>query len=250
MLAVEDFDAALQIEKVKSPGRAFWIKPSGTVLNGAELLRFLLAEHEWMLEVNPDLAPQPDDVVIDCGAHVGTFADMALGRGASKVIAIEPDPTHVECLRRNFSEEIKNGRVIVIPKAVWSKPGTMKLTIGTKNSGMNSLVNEVGSQTIDVEVTTVDEIVAGLNLDRVDYIKMDIEGAEKEALKGAQTVISRFVPRLMLESNSTPEGVVEPSFVETIWPGYSMTAGACEPAAQLPIVLIPHVLYYYPQPRP
>ena len=54
----------------------------------------------------------------DCGAHV---AVTALKRGAKLVVAIEPAPENIECLRRNFSTEIEKGKVIIYPKGVWNK---------------------------------------------------------------------------------------------------------------------------------
>ena len=51
-----------------------------------------------------------------------------------------------------------------------------------------------------VKLTTVDKIVSELDLQRVDFIKMDIEGSEQRALKGAQETIRRFKPRMAIAS--------------------------------------------------
>ena len=61
------------------------------------------------------------DIVLDAGANVGVFTRKALWAGASKVIAIEPGPENLECLRRNFASEIADGRVVLYPKGVWNK---------------------------------------------------------------------------------------------------------------------------------
>src|ERR1022692_3974724 len=55
---------------------------------------------------------RPGDIVLDAGANVGVFTRKALQAGASKIIAIEPGPENVECLRRNFAAEIADGRVV------------------------------------------------------------------------------------------------------------------------------------------
>ena len=68
-----------------------------------------------------DGAVRPGDVVLDCGANVGVYTRHALEAGARLVVAIDPAPENIECLRRNFSEEIKAGRVVVYPKGVWDK---------------------------------------------------------------------------------------------------------------------------------
>ena len=244
-IVVQDHDPQLGIDKFSSPTRSFWIKQSGTAMDGSSLLLYLLAEHVWMHEMSPNDGPQAGDVVIDCGAHVGTFVDDALSRGVSKVIAIEPDPIHIECLRRNFPEEIADGRVVLIPKGVWSEPGTMQLTLATENSGMNSLARSVDGQAMEVPVTTIDQIVADLGLEQVNYLKMDIEGAEKHALTGARDTVSRFRPRLMLESNSSAEGVVDTEFVKHLENSYKMSLGPCALAKEMPLSLIPYVIYYF-----
>lgn len=244
-IAVEDNDSELGIVKVRSPTRSFWIKQSGTAMDGPSLLHYLIAEHVWMLKMSPNDGPRAGDVVIDCGAHVGTFVDEALSLGVSKVIAVEPDPIHIECLRRNFAQEIADGRVVLVPKGVWSEPGTMQLTLASENSGMNSLARGVDGQSVEVPVTTIDQIVADLGLTRVDYLKMDIEGAEKHALTGASDTLSQFRPRLMLESNSSAEGVVEPEFVKNLDNSYEVSLGPCALAKEMPLSLIPYVIYYF-----
>jgi FkbM family methyltransferase len=141
---------------------------------------------------------QSGDVVVDVGAHVGTFGDDALRRGASKVILIEPDPVNVECIRRNFAQEIAGGRVIVVPEGAWSSRSTLKFSTGVSNSGTGSfVVQEEGSKTLSIPVRPLDDILAGLGIGKIDYIKIDIEGAEREALKGARQTLRRWRPVLM-----------------------------------------------------
>jgi FkbM family methyltransferase len=138
-----------------------------------------------MGNANPNEAVRPADVVIDCGAHVGVFTQRALARGASKVVAVEPDPVNLECLRRNLSEEIAAGKVILVPKGVWNSVTTLTFSESTQNSGMNSFVQQERGTKMQLPVTTIDHLVEELQPGRVDYIKMDIEGSEREALKGA-----------------------------------------------------------------
>ena len=59
---------------------------------------------------------RPGDVVLDCGANIGVFVRESLDAGAKTVVAIEPAPENIECLRRNFKDEIAAGRVIVYPE--------------------------------------------------------------------------------------------------------------------------------------
>lgn len=139
------------------------------------------------------------DIVLDAGANVGVFTRKALWAGASKVIAIEPGPENIECLRRNFAAEIAQGRVVVYPKGVWDKDDVLKLGIDPEDSARDSFVRPSDhSQFIEVRLTTIDKIVEELGLPRVDFIKMDIEGAEPNAIQGARQTIAKSRPRMSL----------------------------------------------------
>ncbi len=90
-------------------------------------------------------------------------------------------------------------------KGVWSSSTKLLLSESGQNSGSNSLIFKVGGGRIQAPLVTIDQLVAELRLPRVDYIKMDIEGAEREALKGALGTLSKYRPRLMLDSYHRPD---------------------------------------------
>ena len=145
-------------------------------------------------------------------------------------VAIEIAPPTIECLRRNFSEEISHGRVVIYPKGVWNRPDLLEMSfVDPSNAGENSVVlGRQVSNKIRVPVTTIDLIAAELNLDRVDFIKMDIEGAEAKALQGGQATIRHFRPRMAISCEHLPSDVKEiPQVVNTIQPGYQVRASDC-----------------------
>jgi hypothetical protein len=77
-------------------------------------------------------------------------------------------------------------------------------------------------------LTTIDKIVAELKLPRVDLIKMDVEGAERQALKGAGATIRKFKPKLAIAAEHLPDDpVVIPQLVQSLHGGYSMDCGPC-----------------------
>lgn len=229
-VSITGHDPALNIECVRTAERSFWVKQKGEGLDGAQFIAYLLAEHRWMIRSNPDNYVRRGDVVMDCGAHVGVFTHYALARGASKVIAVEPEPVNAECFRRNFAREIAGGVVILVPKGVWSSESTLELSVATSNSGMNSVVSDQGGAKIRVPVTTIDRMLEDLGVSRVDFIKMDIEGAEREALAGAANTVKRFRPRLMLDSYHRPDDpVVLSGLLRKFRPDYAQTCGPCEP---------------------
>lgn len=163
----------------------------------------------------------PGDTVLDCGANVGVVVRKVLDRGAARVVAIEPDPYGVTCLRRNFSPEIAAGKVIVYPKGVWNEESFLML-----DTASGGVINN--SRGVRVPLTTIDHLVDELGLDRVDVIKMDIEGAEKPALQGASATLRRFKPRLTIATEHKPDDFSAiPALIRSIQPSYRTECGPC-----------------------
>jgi FkbM family methyltransferase len=160
-------------------------------------------------------------------------------------VAIELAPENLECLRRNFPEEIRAGRVVIYPKGVWDKEDTLTLSVSPTNSAADSVVMrpEGAQEGPRVPLTTIDNLVAELKLDRVDYIKMDIEGAEQNALRGARATLARLHPRLSLSAYHRGDDPARiPELVRSAWPGYRMECGPCADAKTF---VRPDVLYFY-----
>lgn len=139
-------------------------------------------------------------IVLDCGANYGIYTRKALGQGATTVVAVEPNPSLVSCLRRTFAAEIAAGKVIIYPKGVWDHDDvlTMRTSSSRRQAGSLTGVTRDAHGTVGVPLTTIDALVAELKLPRVDFIKMDIEGAERKALAGAAKTIAAYRPRMAL----------------------------------------------------
>ena len=135
------------------------------------------------------------DVVLDVGSNVGVFTRAALRAGARLVVAFEPNPGTIECFKRTFSAELQEGAVVLVEAAASDQPGKVKLAFAEPNSPITR-ISETG--TVEVEATTIDQVVEELGLDTVDFVKMDIEGAERYALAGARSTIAKFGPRMAL----------------------------------------------------
>ena len=143
--------------------------------------------------------------VLDCGANLGTFTRMALIRGAKVVVAIEPAPDVVRCLRKTFAEEISLGRVILEQKGVWKNEDRLFLKTSEK-SWENTIAATGGGQDGSwVALVTIDKMVADLKLPSVDFIKMDIEGAEVDALAGAEATIRNHRPTVSVATEHTAD---------------------------------------------
>jgi FkbM family methyltransferase len=151
------------------------------------------------------VAPEAGNVLIDVGAYVGAYTILgALAVGPrGKVVAMEPDVVNRLQLQNNLAlNEISN--CIVIPNAAWSRSGKVGWQRGAEPV-WHAIQEELKSGS--VEAVRVDEVISEQALDRVDWIKMDIEGAELEALKGAENTLARFKPRLFIEVHNTTEAI-------------------------------------------
>lgn len=244
---LKEYDTVLGIGRISAPLGSFWEKrgPEPWVPGTHGGIPYNTTEQQWMLRHNPQQAVKSGDIVLDCGANVGVFTKFALQRGASLVVAIEPEPLNIECLRRNLAPEIAKGKVIVVPAGVWSSEGSFPLRINPGNAAAHSMVIGGVGKVIEVPVSRIDVLVQKLGLSRVDYIKIDIEGAEREALLGAQNTLAKHRPTLMIESYQRPDDLdVIPKIVSQAHPSYSMSCGPCQALNETSRTIAPHVIYF------
>jgi FkbM family methyltransferase len=148
----------------------------------------------------------PGECVVDLGANVGYYAIMAAwnlrhSRG-SVVYAFEPNPLAFDYLQRNKGLNNLNN-LIPIQQAVGDKSGTMVLYINPGGITFGSLrpylTHLTGS--CEVQVTTLDEFLAQYPKSKIGLMKIDIEGAELLALRGAKKTIEHDRPVIFYEEN-------------------------------------------------
>jgi FkbM family methyltransferase len=129
------------------------------------------------------------DIVVDAGAYLGTFTILAskLVGDSGKVISFEPDPQNYSMLLKNIKlNDIKN--VITINKGLWSRDTELNLNIQSDRSSFLPETSE--SKTIvSTTVVSLDNELKRLKINKIDFIKMDVEGAELEALKGSEKIL-------------------------------------------------------------
>ncbi len=156
--------------------------------------------------------PGEGNVVIDAGAFNGETALWFSGQvGASgKVFAFEPFPENFAILAENLKS---NNTENILPAAVG---------LGAANSRVSMMGIAAGAVVVDdadgdIELVKLDTYVATNAIDRVDFIKMDIEGSELAALKGAAGVIRKWRPALAISAYHRKDDLIElPRFIHSL----------------------------------
>lgn len=136
------------------------------------------------------------DIVIDVGGNVGNFSAVcaAIVGDKGKVYAIEANPALCDRLR-TMAEEVPGGPIVVNHAAVWSGCGPMEFHVATE-TGLSSLHENATFntlRTVTVEAMTLDDFVKQEGLSSVRLLKLDIEGAETDALLGARNSLGNGV---------------------------------------------------------
>src|ERR687898_2695798 len=159
-------------------------------INKNDLINMTIREDE-IIEL---FTPKEGDVVIDIGAHMGRYTIISSKRvGANgKVVAIEADPSNFEMLNRNIKvNQLTN--IISLNNAVYSKETKLKLYLPSGESGFTKyntiMPNWINTQEkfVEVNANTLDYLLQlnKIRQEEVNWIKIDVEGAEFEVLKGA-----------------------------------------------------------------
>jgi FkbM family methyltransferase len=140
---------------------------------------------------------QKGDIVVDAGARIGTFAakaSQAVGK-EGKIVAIEPEPHNYACLLKNI-EKNRLTNIIPVQKMLWSGEQRLDLYLSNNLSAHSAYCHEFYGPTgssIRADAAALDQILLELGIGSVNFIKMDIEGSEIEALKGMRRTLASAV---------------------------------------------------------
>lgn len=146
---------------------------------------------------------RPQGVVLDIGANIGCTA-LLFAQQAQRVIAFEPSPSTFSLLKRNVDAS-GHKNIELFNVALGRAAGRSELTFSPDNRS-GAFVSDrtqasFGHVTEAITVERLDDVVAGLALDHLDLIKIDVEGFEKSVLEGAANTLARYRPVVVLELN-------------------------------------------------
>lgn len=153
------------------------------------------------------------DVFLDCGAYVGDTADEYIKHNNGKyrkIICLEADEDNCSII----SQTAKQKKIDLKNCACWSEAKTLTFDKIGSGSGTVLIDGESKSITIEVKADTIDHIVGD---EKISFIKMDIEGAEYDAILGARHTIEREKPVLMISVYHKQDDLLRlPSLIRSI----------------------------------
>ena len=126
--------------------------------------------------------------LVDVGAFVGGYTLVGYKAGAT-VVALEPEPSNFEVLLRNVKEN-GCGNVEVLNIAAGASPGRVAI-YGSKLSSTGASIKGGEKVVGYVDVRPLDEIIERVGLNRIDVLKIDVEGAEADVLRGAENTLRK-----------------------------------------------------------
>jgi FkbM family methyltransferase len=141
--------------------------------------------------------------VIDAGASIGLFTQYILNKGAKQVISVECDERSIKALQSNF---YNNNKVTIVPKALSGDIGEQVLywkddnpLISTLTTNHSEFANDNNPNSRLIQTTTLEKIINDSCWDRINLLKMDIEGAEWDVIDSTSNSIFESIDKILLE---------------------------------------------------
>jgi len=147
-----------------------------------------LTKREWSVLKLLTLLASKEKIFVEVGVHVGSYS-IRMAKLYKHVVAIEPNPYSVDCLKKNI--ELNNvENITVLPVACGDSDGELLLGL---EEGSSSLLR-ASPVSVKVKVRRLDDLV-----DRVDVMKIDVEGYEEQVVRGGLNLIDRCKPVVVIE---------------------------------------------------
>lgn len=183
----------------------------------------IINSYEYLYEGSLLIAPKRGNVIIDCGAYIGDTSKIFLEKTNydCRIFAIEPFCGNYLELCKWIKMQNLEKKVFPIHALLGEVNGKKNVKASTKISVSSSIENN-GEYSNQVLLKRLDDIVS----DKVSFIKMDIEGAEIAALKGATQIIQRDKPQMMISAYHRTNHMWDiPILIKQIEPSYKIFCG-------------------------
>lgn len=169
-----------------------------------------------------DCFVKPGDTIIDAGGFIGDTAIIfdKLTDGKCKIHSFEVYEESVLLMSLNLEKNNISDNAIINKLALGNETGRV---VKIKNPGLEGAVCISNEGVETVETITIDDYVLMSGIENIDFIKMDIEGSELEALQGARNTIKHFRPKLAICIYHKPEDIISiPKFIEETGVNYKI----------------------------
>ena len=202
-------------------------------------IRFLKDAHSTEEQDYGCLSDRRISIAVDAGAYTGDTAQQMMKHFSSleKIYAIEPDAKTFKKLQKFAADNNSATRILPINAALWSSEGDgLFAASGNRNSSLLSSSYE--HKDISVPLVTIDAL---MKEERVDYIKYDVEGAEKEALLGSVQTIQKDCPALAVSLYHRSEDIFDlPLFIHKICKNrqFFLRRVHCLPAREITLYVV------------
>ncbi len=147
-----------------------------------------------------DVTVKENDIIIDAGASVGEFCAYTAYK---KAICYAFEPTEKRYNKLLKTAQLNPEYIIPVKKGLSDNCGGIEITIDINSPSF--VITQGGGKTELIEVITLDKYVEETKLQRIDFIKSDIEGAERNLLMGARNVLKEFAPKLSICTYHLPD---------------------------------------------
>ncbi|MFQ6026496.1 MAG: FkbM family methyltransferase [Dehalococcoidia bacterium] len=182
------------------------LNPSDPVVSGALAFRVYENAERHILYAHC----RPGMTFVDIGANIGYYTALATHAvGAEgQVLALEPDPESFQYLRQTVAaNNTQNVRCFQL--AATDAPGPRRLYLSKDNRGDNRIYEpEPGWESLEIQTVTVDGLLAELEIASVDFIKIDVQGAEGSVIAGMKDTL-RNSDGLVVMTEFWPKGLAQ-----------------------------------------
>lgn len=149
---------------------------------------------------NTHVKIEEGDIILDVGANIGVFSLFCINKKPKRIYAFEPQKSVIGILEKNLSLNNVCDLIEIIPLGLSDKTDRYRLYYSNMGHVASSIAMErnFSNEYEEISCIELDTWVRNNNIQRIDFIKADIEGAERRMLRGATFVLRNFQPKLAI----------------------------------------------------